>query len=318
MRYIPLLFVTGFLGSSILLAGTPPDNVRSAIRYQKQLLAENPDNAEAYNDLGNLFLLAEDPDRAEAAYLTATDLDNQLTSAYFNLGLLQAQKGDLENATVSFHTVLELDPNSAWSHYQIGRIYELSGNTTKALSAYTRAFSLNPRLSFSDVNPQVLDSQLTTRALLGLDAGRASAQEAPRVYQDPYRIAKLLLPKLPSEETAPPTVDEGLGEASPLEDGAPSPESSESSEEQLAPNRVGRSLSSSDLDRGSRVGQADPPAVQSRRNTGRRPSAANRNRAADRNRATNRSGHVGGQHLSDSSAAPRSTGQVRTRAVPNR
>src|SRR6185295_11223662 len=55
---------------------------------------------------------------------------------------------------------------------------------------------------FGDVNPQVIDSKLTTQSLLRAQSERPAATEAPRAYEDPRHIAKLLLP-VPASGAAP-------------------------------------------------------------------------------------------------------------------
>ncbi len=311
-----LFFLLGLLLLPIVVAAESPDQVARAIEVQRQLLTENPTDADAFNDLGNLLLLAGHSDAALESYERATSLDDQLVSAHFNLGLLLAQRNQADAARQAFARVLELDPEHAWSHYQLGRLAENSGRTKPALAAYAEAFRLDPTLSFPDVNPQVIDSALTTRALLSLDAGSASASEAPRAYEDPFRIASLLLPQLPDEGTEVTPADDSADEPkSPL----PPRSDSEEGDEPAA----SKTLSHRDLDPNSSVGEADPPAVTTGRDRGRRDTR--RPGSVTRLTPSNSSGRVpasqviGGYNPPDDQDASgtRSTGQLRTRTRPN-
>ncbi|MBZ0113727.1 MAG: tetratricopeptide repeat protein [Thermoanaerobaculia bacterium] len=317
MRNILTSTLLGFVAMTSAMASNPPENVQLAIDQQRVLIAATPHQANAHNDLGNLLLLTGDVDAAEAEYREATRLDDRLISAHFNLGLLLAQRGQLDQATEEFERVVEQDDEHAWAYFQLGRLHELAGRERRALEAYTRSFRLDPALTFADVNPQILDSQLTTRALLGLDAGKASAQEAPRVYEDPYRIATLLLPKLPTEDTraASQEVDDDEARASREYAQPGTLQDDESSQSTPRPQsdqgkRATTTLSSGDLDRGSRLGEADPLAADTRRPAPQRdarrlpPSASGRDTGVP-------SGHIG------ANSPRRSTGQVGTRLVPN-
>ena len=190
--------VAAGLAASLAL---PPPNVERAVAAQRALVAQE-ETAARYNDLGNLLLLADDAEGALAAYERALELDETLVSAHYNLGLLLQQRGRERNALRHFREVVELSPEHAQAWFQIGVLHEAGGAEGPAVRAYSRAYLLDPRLSFSDVNPQVLDSRLTTRALLEAQEGLSTAAEAPLAYAEPRRIAGLLLPALP-EGAAP-------------------------------------------------------------------------------------------------------------------
>lgn len=309
----------GLFAMTAAMASSPPENVRLAIDQQRSLIAATPYQANAHNDLGNLLLLAGDVDAAEAEYREATKLDDRLVSAHFNLGLLLAQRGQLVEATEEFQRVVERDDEHAWAYFQLGRLHELAGRDRKALASYTQSFRLDPALSFADVNPQIIDSKLTTRALLGLDSGQTSAHEAPRVYEDPYRIATLLLPSLPIEDTAK---SQEVAEAEDPSNLPPQPGTLQRDEKQRDEERPSRSagradadtgkratttLTSGDLERGSRLGEADPPAADA----GRPESGRDARRLPPSRDSGTPSGHIG------ANTPRRSTGQVGTRLVPD-
>ena len=175
------------------IAAAPP-NLHRAIETQRHLAAERPQDPGVWNDLGNLLLVAGQIAEAEAAYQRAVQLDPKKVSALFNLGLLDQQRGDEEEAMRLYKRAVEADPRHAWTHYQIGTIYEKRGNKQKAIREYGEAFSLDPQLGFPEVNPEVVESNLTTEAMLhaykhGISSGTGASRQYGAHCQDPRAAA---------------------------------------------------------------------------------------------------------------------------------
>lgn len=195
---LPVLAIVAVAAiAAIATAAVPPPNLDRALAAQKALAQKQP-TAQVWNDLGNLLQLAGRVDEAREAYEHALSLDAKLVSAHYNLGLLLRQAGEQRKAMDHFREVVELAPNDAWAWFQVGALHEARGAAKPAVDAYARAYALDPRLSFGDVNPQVIDSKLTTQSLLRAQSERPAASEAPRAYEDPRHIAKLLLPAAPA------------------------------------------------------------------------------------------------------------------------
>jgi len=248
LRKLPIvlqLLVPALVLVGLAAAAVAPPNLEKALDVQRKLVERQP-TAERWNDLGNLLQLGGKSAEAREAYDNALALDAKLASAHYNLGLLMRQAGDDRGALDQFRQVVEVDPASAWGWYQLGALHEAHRAEGAAVRAYARAFALDPRLSFSDVNPQVIDSKLTTRALLKAQQELPEAAEAALAYEDPRYIRKLLLPQAP---VAAPTPTPEPGVAGPT--GTPLPGES-------------RVLRPQDLRPGSRVGAVGgvaPPAM---------------------------------------------------------
>ncbi len=189
---LSLVLFVGLVGTAA--STTPvPENLPLALEEQRRLIAEQPDNAAARNDLGNLLMLMGDTMGAELAYRGAVELAPHRPAYHYNLALLLHDAGKAAEAAELYRRVLELDPTDAWAHYQLGAILEAQGKDRRAVGRYARAFHLDPGLAFADVNPLVLESDLVTEAMLrGYKEGMI-ASRAPRVYNDPNRIARLLV-----------------------------------------------------------------------------------------------------------------------------
>jgi len=248
------------LAALAAIAAAPP-NLPKALAAQRQLAGERPADAGVQNDLGNLLLLARRTDEAEAAYRRALELDPKRTSALFNLALLEQDKGRLKEARQHLEQVIAIEPQHAWAHYQLGAIAEAEGRKSAAIDEYSRAFALDPQLAFPDVNPHVVGSHLVTESLLRAYRQSAMPAQAPKAYEQPGRIASLLvgtpaaqdqMAGAPQNGTATaPRQPGGLTRATP---GA-------------APDASGRAatvIRPGNLPRGAATGQALPPGTAKR------------------------------------------------------
>jgi Flp pilus assembly protein TadD len=186
---------------AFVAAQSAPRNLDRALAAQRTLVAAQPDDAGAHNDLANLLALAGDRRGAEVAYLRALELDPDQPGYRFNYGLLLASSDRRLAALRQFREVVDLDPGHAWAHYEIGALYDSWGLDRLARRAYARSFRLDPTLADARLNPGVLDSDQTTAAMLRAWRGGVGDSFAPRQYADRARIAGLLIdrPVRPSD-----------------------------------------------------------------------------------------------------------------------
>jgi hypothetical protein len=244
------------------IAATPPNLVK-AIEAQRRITAQRPQDAGVWNDLGNLLVLAQHRDEAEEAYRRAVELDPAHASALFNLGLLMAEKGGRKEAFDFFERVVAAEPGNAWAHYQLGALHEGFGRKGRAIEEYATAFALDPQLALADVNPHVVDSELTTEAMLIAYRGGYGRTAAPQAWSEPGRIADMLIPSPADAKRA----DEAAGEVAEEEGGTVQP----GVPGQQGPD--GRVLREGTIERGGNVGQASPPGVRRPGGPQRQPAA---------------------------------------------
>jgi Flp pilus assembly protein TadD len=247
------LSLAAMVAVAALAAVAPNLNLPKALEAQRRLAAERPDDPSVFNDLGNLLLLANHPDEAETAYRRALELDPRRVSAHFNLGLLLQQRNERREALRHYREVVEIDPRHAWGYFQMGMVHEAMGEESKAVDAYARAYSLNPQLAFPEVNPNVLDSKLVTASMIKAYREGTPLPLAPTRYDDPQRIAGLLVPPV---ET-PAADEEEVAETPAQEPGAEGSGSADSTAADTAP----QVLRPNDLTGGGAAGQATRPGV---------------------------------------------------------
>jgi Tfp pilus assembly protein PilF len=236
-------------------AAVPPANLAKTLESQRRLAAQKPNDPAVLNDLGNLLVLSGQPAEAETAYRKAIELDATKSSALFNLGLLLQQRGSLREAEDLYGRVLKNEPGNAWAHYQLGTIEEAQKKPSRAIDSYAKAFALDPQLAFPEVNPHVLDNRLVTQAMMRAYRNDFAVPQVPKVYEDPARIAALLVPPAPANKdqtaaapqaAAPLKATPGVRPpVPPVKGGTPG-------------NTV---LRERDLDRANTTGQAGPPGA---------------------------------------------------------
>jgi len=260
-----LLLVALTVGAAALAiaADPPPYNLDRAIEVQNQLVVERPEDPAVWNDLGNLLTLKKHYDKAEVSYRKAIELDPEPGSPHFNLALLLERRGEHRAALKELEIVVETMPEHAWAHYQIGTIYERWGLDGRAVRSYARAFRIDPSLADARINPHVLDNRLMERAMLRAHEKAADALLPPRTYEEPARIAALMIdvPEVAPTEPTSAVAADASGFARPAGGSGGPPrlqaEAEESPEDSAEPKR----LTASDLEPGREVNQVGGAAA---------------------------------------------------------
>lgn len=271
-RLSPLVLLLAVL-SLAPIAAQP--GLRDAIRSYRQEAARNPTDPEVLTDLANLLVLTGGTVEAEEIYRRVLELDESRVNARYDLALLLHQTGRHRPARREQLKVLELEPDHAWAHYQLGTLAAEAGERAKAIKYYSRAFTLEHRLTQASFNPHVLDNKLAIEAVMKAHSAPSSAALAPRHYEQPRRIAKLLLRPPPEIEPVgeegrlaeePPEAQPGGGELPSMtrhRAGAPGP----------ARATVGRERTGRAVEPTEPVEQGASSRDRSRRESGRRIQA---------------------------------------------
>jgi len=191
--------VIATLAMTLPVHGAEPPNLAEALEAQQQLAVDSPTPA-VLTDLGNLLVLAGRVSEAEATYRRVMAMDPGHVGAPFNLGLVMQYRGDVEVAFDLYQQVIDLDATHAWAHYQLGAIHEAAARRKEAIDAYARALALDPQLYFADVNPQIVNNELVTEAILEAANLRQPSRLAPMSFSRPREITRLLM-SLPAAET---------------------------------------------------------------------------------------------------------------------
>ena len=135
----------------------------------QQVIAEKPNDPDAYYNLGTLCLRRNATQDARKYLDQALKLRPNYPEAWNNLGMLAAQAGQPEEAIQDFQQSLQLRPNYATALLNLGNVFRRQGNVAQATTFLNRALENEP------TNPEVNYS-------LGMLYARSSQNEKARQY----------------------------------------------------------------------------------------------------------------------------------------
>ena len=180
------------------------------IREALENVRREPASPQFHNELGALLVDKGFPKDAEREFERAVDQDRKYYQGWYNLGLIRAARGDEPGAHRALRRAIDLKPGHAPALFQLGLIEENRRHVDRAVTLYAKAFRINPALLEVEVNPRILDSNLTHLALLRAypaEHARRSMQlqDAPIVRETmpaPSTGAETLA-EAPSDQPAP-------------------------------------------------------------------------------------------------------------------
>ena len=118
-------------------------NLQLAIDYYQQVIAADPQSAQAHARLGKMLLILGDIDAANESILRALELDPQLSDAYATLGAYYWSTRQ-DGIGAAYLRAVELNPNNADAlSYYAGWLW-LQGEPDHATEYYRRALDIDP------------------------------------------------------------------------------------------------------------------------------------------------------------------------------
>ena len=115
----------------------------AAAIYQ-QLLADDPDHADAAHLLGLVHYRNNDLDSAIRLIQGAVERDPDNPIYHANLGNVLKDAGRLTDAIAAYRRALELNPGDAAIHNNLGYVLQVSGMIEEGIGHYRRAINLRP------------------------------------------------------------------------------------------------------------------------------------------------------------------------------
>lgn len=112
--------------------------------YERAAAADN-NAAEPRNNLGNLDRAAGRIAEAEAWYGRAIEADPFFMGAYNNLALIYQDRGEIRRAIDLYGRALDKSPENAVVLNNLGSLYYATGNTAEATRLWRRAAEIDPR-----------------------------------------------------------------------------------------------------------------------------------------------------------------------------
>jgi Flp pilus assembly protein TadD/peroxiredoxin len=110
----------------------------------KQVTTSQPNNAEAFYNLGTLYLRKNDLSEAQKFLSQTVNLKPDYPEAWNNLGMLAAQQNDTRAAISNFRRSLDLRPNYVTAMLNLGNVFRRQGNLSEAGALLNKAVELEP------------------------------------------------------------------------------------------------------------------------------------------------------------------------------
>jgi len=115
----------------------------------RQVIAEKPDDPEAYYNLGTLYLRRNALPEARQYLEQTVKLRAQYPEAWNNLGMIAAQQGHADDAIRNFQHCLAQRPDYAIALLNLGNVYRRQGSMEEAEKTLQQAFRVEPE------NPEI-------------------------------------------------------------------------------------------------------------------------------------------------------------------
>ncbi|MCL1813255.1 MAG: tetratricopeptide repeat protein [Treponema sp.] len=138
-----------------LLLGTTlakQEKLDEAVDEFTTLLAENPKDVEALNNLAVIYRRQDKLQDALGALMDAIDIDPVRAEFHYNIGNIHKQLGNLKSASMAYAKVIELNPDYVHAYNNLGTIYDQLREYEKAYSTFRKGLALdrnNPTLHFN-------------------------------------------------------------------------------------------------------------------------------------------------------------------------
>jgi protein O-GlcNAc transferase len=131
------------LGAALKMLRKDPEALQAGLKAVLLL----PNDAEAYNNLGNLFQEKGRFSEAEAYYHRALEIKPDYAQVYYNLGNALREQGRLKDAEISCRRAVTIRPDYAEAHYMLANTLQLQDRSAEAETCYRRSIEIMPNCS---------------------------------------------------------------------------------------------------------------------------------------------------------------------------
>lgn len=121
------------------------NDLDAAMRSFIFVLSLHPENTEATNKLGLIYLKKGMLNKAETTFRQLVEMDSKNPVYHSNLGLAFYSQSKLEDASESYEKAIQLDPKKTSRHINLGQVCVDLKDWKRAIKAYSKALELNPK-----------------------------------------------------------------------------------------------------------------------------------------------------------------------------
>ncbi|MDQ2855058.1 MAG: tetratricopeptide repeat protein [Acidobacteriota bacterium] len=125
-------------------AATDNKKYDESIVFLKQLVTGDPNDFQAWTELGTVFLIEKNLSEAEKAYLKSTEVRPKFFLALMNLGRVRLMQQKYDDAIPILTRAVEVRATSADANYYLGEAYLQIKKGSKAVPYLYEALKLDP------------------------------------------------------------------------------------------------------------------------------------------------------------------------------
>jgi Flp pilus assembly protein TadD/peroxiredoxin len=133
--------------------------LREAAESFRQVIAAKPQSADAFYNLGTLYLRENNLAEARSHLERAVELRPNYAEAWNNLGMIAAQQGRSEEAVDRFRQALRLQPGYVVALVNLGNFYRRARNFDDAEKLFAKALAAAPDDPEANYGAGMLDAQ---------------------------------------------------------------------------------------------------------------------------------------------------------------
>ena len=128
-----------------------PEQKRSKILELEKKVASNPDDGQAWNELGHLYLNDHQPKQGIRAFKKVLDLNPNNAHAWTDLGIMYRQNKQPVEAVAAFDKAIEIEPRNEESRYRKGAVLLQDLNDPEGgIKAWEELLKVNPSAKLRD------------------------------------------------------------------------------------------------------------------------------------------------------------------------
>ncbi|MCB1828502.1 MAG: tetratricopeptide repeat protein, partial [Coxiellaceae bacterium] len=118
-----------------------------AEHYYKQVIRLQPNDAEAYVQLGNCYIEMGNAKKAIESFQSAIVLQPTYAKAYRQLGLAYQAVKDYQQSAIMYHKAVEINPKDCDSIEAIGKLYSKIDKHEQAIECFKESIKIDPTRS---------------------------------------------------------------------------------------------------------------------------------------------------------------------------
>ncbi len=131
--------------------GLTPEQQRSKILDLEKKVASNPDDGEAWNELGHLYLNDHQPKQGIPAFKKVLALNPNNAHAWTDLGIMYGQNKQPVEAVAAFDKAIELEPSNEESRHRKASVLMQDLNDPEGgIKAFEELLKINPAATLGD------------------------------------------------------------------------------------------------------------------------------------------------------------------------